>query len=209
MSKSKKNSKTSKSRKANTAKYDHPGRPMYDPSFPRTKEFTFTDFEVANGVNPKTGKGKECTTLTLRKWLKRDKARMGKSILVLLKGVTADPNSRKGLGRRAHLFSLRSKVNTTRTPRVTQDAPSDVSPETKSYEATKAALLADTSVPVTAPATPEPQPEVTPTPAPAPVEAVPAAVVEAAPIANETPAPAPQAEVTPAPSAEVAPAPQS
>lgn len=199
-----KNSKTNKA-----TKHEHPGRPMYDPSFPRSKEFTFTDFEVANGVNPKTGKGKECTTLTLRKWLKRDKARLGKSILVQLKGVTAEPNSRKGLGRRAHLFSLRSRVSVTRTPR-TQNAPTnDVSQSTKDYEATKAALLADTSVPVTAPVTPEPQPEVTPTPAPAPVEAVPAAVVEAAPIANETPAPAPQAEVTPAPSAEVAPAPQS
>lgn len=186
MSKNKRNSKATKA-----TKYDHPGRPMYDPSFPRTKEFTFTDFEIANGVNPKTGKGKECTTLTLRKWLKRDKAKVGHSVLVRIKGVTADPMSKKGLGRRAYLYSLRSKVNATRTPKAATPAPSDVSEATKSYEATKAALLSDTSVPVTAPA-PEPTPEVTPTPAPetAPVEAV----AETAPVANETPAPAPQPE---------------
>lgn len=206
--------KTNKNRKQakQTPQYDHPGRPMYDPKWPRAKEFTFRDLCEAQGMRF-TAKGKyvqgsgECTPLTMRKFLKRDKASRGHSVLVLL-DATADPNSRKGLGRKAHLYSLRNRVST-RTAKAPEATPADVSQSTKDYEATKAALLADTSVPVTAPVTPEatpaPAPEVTPTPAPE--VTAPAAVAETAPIANETPAP--QVEAAPAPVAETVPAPQS
>lgn len=168
-----------------------PGRPKYTPVIPRGK-FTFTDLEEANGVNTKTGKGKNCTTLTLRKWLKRELSNRRSGAIVLLKDVLADPNSKSGLGRKQYVYTRRAGVTAPKAaaPKATRKAKAtaDVSQSTQDYEATKAALLADTSVSV---ATPDP------TPAPAP-EATP----EAAPVAAD---PAPTAEATPEPVAETAP----
>ena len=76
----KKNSKS----KVNTAKkaiiekqYDRPGRPKYSPKFPKSKEWTFTDWMIANDIDTDSesktfGKGPLCSMLTLRKAIERD-----------------------------------------------------------------------------------------------------------------------------------------
>ena len=127
------------------------------------------------------------------------------SNIVILGGVTSEPNSEKGLGRRAYVYSLRvnapvnadvasstprkaRKVRKSRTATVT--APSDVSVETKRYEELKAILAtpsaplpvekpAEQPVTVTVPAV-----TITLTPEAAPVPVIPA---------DPAPAPAPEA----------------
>ena len=169
-----------------------PGRPQYTPVIPRGK-FTFTDFEEANGVattGKDKGKGDKCTTLTLRKWLKRDLARRSKSVIVHLKGVTDEPSSENGLGRKQYVYQRRSLAGNkptvkaapadTATAATADTAPEvtvDVSQATKDYEAQKAAL-GITAQAVTV--TPE---DIAPT-APAPVDEAPAV----APSAPESPA---------------------
>lgn len=173
-----------------------PGRPKYVPSLPTKKNWTFTDFEVANGVNPDTGKGDRCTTLTLRNWLsgdmyipvKNSSPRVNpKSLVVRAKDANGDfmlaePTAGK-LGRKQLVYTKRVGAiapKATKTPKATKDstpksAPAtDLSPETQDYEATKAALLG-TSVPL-GDAAPAPTPEVTPTPE------VAAPAAEAAPV---------------------------
>lgn len=152
-----------------------PGRPLYVPKFPRKKEWTLKDFCLANEVNPDTGKGPRCSKLTLIKWLGRDKARKGRSLVKRL-DHTAAPDSEKGLGRKAFLFSVREKMATdaadTETPAddSTPEATPAETPETSAYEAQKAALLGTAApvVDITTPA-PEATPEMTP------ADAVPAA----------------------------------
>lgn len=179
---SKKNSKkntaiatTPAAPKASKAPKGKPGRPLYAPKFPRKAEWTLKDFCVANEVDPETGKGPRCSKLTLIKWLGRDKARKGRSLVKRL-DHTASPDSEKGLGRKAFLFSLREKMtadasDTEITAPATDSAPetpapSDVSAETSAYEAQKAALLGSPTpvVDITTPAetTPEATPEMTP-----------------------------------------------
>jgi len=165
-----KNSKNEKSTRG-------PGRPSYEPRFPKSKEFTFADFAEANGIDLKTGKGEQCTPLTLRKWLKRDQATKGHSVLVLVKGVTADPQGKKGLGRRALVYSLRDKASATSKPHTTKGS---LSKATEKYEAQKAEIAtpeATVAVPVLN-VTPE-----APAPTPEP------------PVASETPTPAPETSV--------------
>lgn len=116
------------------------GRPLYVPKFPRKVEFTLKDFCVANEVDPVTGKGPRCSKLTLIKWLGRDKARKGRSLVKRLDHTSA-PDSEKGLGRKAFLFSLREKMATDTAPTTADVATADVSDETSAYEAQKAALL--------------------------------------------------------------------
>lgn len=158
-----------------------PGRPKYQPKFPRTDRWTFDDFEAANGVNPKTGKGENCTRLTLNKYLRRNLnilSEDGKTVLrsnpksdvVRLKDVLADPNSKKGLGRRQYVYTLRSKLagrpaRKNHKVHKTTDVTVDLSQATKDYEAAKAALL--TPDPVPAPAlTADPVPETACAPSP-------------------------------------------
>jgi hypothetical protein len=161
-----------------------PGRPKYTPKFPRSLRFTFGDLCVTNGVNPDTLKGDNCTGLTLRKYLKRDKARKGKSNIVMLKGQFGKPDSKDGLGKPPFLYCLRerladagvtpaAKSKASKKPLAKAKASSvtvplatvpdaapvvdAVSTATKDYEAQKAALLA-TPVPVVAISTPAPTP---------------------------------------------------
>lgn len=143
-----------------------PGRPQYEIKWPRGK-FTFTDLEVENGVNPETGKGKNCTTLTLRKGLKRDLAKRSHSVIAQLDGVLAEPNSKSGKGRKQLVYIRRVKTDAAKTHKgktkadVTVDISSTtdaVSQSTTDYEAQKAALLAPTPA-VTI--TPEPTPATT------------------------------------------------
>jgi hypothetical protein len=145
----------------NKAQNRGPGRPQYQIKWPKGK-FTFTDLETENGVNPNTGKGKECTTLTLRKGLKRDLAKRNRSEIVILKGVLAEPNSKNGLGRKQLVYARRvvadkfeakaksvapakDKAKSKPAPEVSTATPVDaVSKDTTDYEAQKAALLATT-----------------------------------------------------------------
>lgn len=175
-----------------------PGRPQFVPTLPKGK-FTFTDLELANGVNPKTGKGKDCTTLTLRKWLKRELNKRGHSAIVHLKDVLADPNGKHGLGRKQYVYTRRAGVSvkasapahapkatkaTKATRKTRKVAPvaapiavDSVSPATQDYEAKKAELLA----PVVSIA-------------PAPMVVAPPALVD-----KTDAAPAPEAEQAPVP----------
>lgn len=166
------------------------GRPKYNVKWPNRK-FTMADLMVANEVNPKTGKGKLCTKLTLVKALQRDMfmldAKTGKpdmerprrnSMIVRVKDETREPNSKTGLGRKTYVYIRREKV-----ANVTKDVTKDVtvaksSPKsTESYEAHKAALLA-------------PVVTIAPAPTPAPAEVAPVAE----PVAEVT-APAEQAVI--------------
>jgi hypothetical protein len=59
---------------------------------------------------PKTGKGKNCTTLTLRKWLKRELTNRRTGAVTILKDVLANPNSKTGLGRKQYVYQRRASV---------------------------------------------------------------------------------------------------
>jgi hypothetical protein len=144
--------------------------------------------------------------LTLRKNLKHDMFRSdgkvnSRSLVLEVKGVTAEPDSALGLGRRATLFRLRAiptvkakvvKAKVVKAKVVKAKAKVKTSPTAK-YEATKAALFAlpETTI-VTAPVAPAPVAE---TPAPAPEVEI--------PIANEAPA-APEAAPVQAPAETIA-----
>ena len=197
-----------------TVTHDHPGRPKYDLKWPTREEWTFQDLLETNGVetNPDSknyGKGEKCSLLTVRKNLKRDmyilNPKTGKvkrvnprSKAVLVKGVTAEPNSTTGLGRRAKVYCLRVnkgsvskpapkavKAVAPKAPRKarTVKTPGDAtSAATKTYEAIKDILAQPTPAPASVPA------------ASAPVaEPVPAAVTVPAVTIAPDPAPAPVA----------------
>lgn len=114
-----------KNKNAKQNKYTHPGRPRHSMRWPKSKQFTFTDIMDANGCDTKAGKhyGKKvgddgCAMLTLRKYMARDNQKKGHSEIVSVRGVTAEPNSESGLGRRANLYALRSKGVTPHVPAV-------------------------------------------------------------------------------------------
>ena len=202
--------------KKNTSKHNSPGRPKYTPIFPRTKEWTFTDLMEVNGIDTNSdhknfGKGPDCTMLTLRKFMARDSKKLGRSMIFKVRGVTCEPNSNTGLGRRAYLYSLRANAAVKRaaaapsTPRKAKSVEAngtpatDVSDATKQYEDLKNSLLAPSPVlvaPVLEPAIIEPATVIP--------EAV---IIPAVTIAPEAPIPAPAPVVpeAPAPVAEVAP----
>jgi len=110
-----------------------PGRPMAEISIP-SRKFTFADLVEAN---------EHVTPLTLRKFLKRDFARKGKSEIVLVKDETRESNSKKGLGRKTFVYIRRSKMNALKTA-IKSKVSVSIAPAkpTADYEATKAALLA-------------------------------------------------------------------
>lgn len=136
-------------------KQNGPGRPAYVPNFPRTDEWTFEDWCNANEVqtsrkSKRYGKGPKCTMLTLRKYLDRDMnvrdekgefvRRNSRSTIVMVKGVTADPNSAKGLGRRSLVYALREKAPKS----IAKDISTSDTPTSDALEQTKADLLAPT-----------------------------------------------------------------
>jgi hypothetical protein len=116
-----------------------PGRPMASIKVPNRK-FTFGDLVEANG---------HVTPLTLRKFLKRDAARKGKSAICLMKDEHREPNSKKGLGRKTFVYIPRAKLNALKTASKSKvsvplnDKPAKTpaaAPVSTSYEDTKAAL---------------------------------------------------------------------
>jgi len=142
-----------------------PGRPKYQPIFPKKDKWTFQDFCAANGVDTETGKG-NTTILTLRKYLKRDMFNAagnvkGSSIVMQVKGEFA--KTAKGtLGRKGFLYSLRNPVKTAKQPKVAkadvsvnvgkENTETPVSDATAAYEAKKAELLSPSETPVSDPA---------------------------------------------------------
>lgn len=135
------------------------GRPMANINIPNRK-FTFADLEEANS---------HVTPLTLRKFLKRDADRKGKSEIVLVKGETRAPQSKNGLGRKTFVYVRRAKVAKVTAPKAAVKAKAAKSPKAStkstSYEAKKAALLGDNqTAPVTAPVAPAPVTATAPTP---------------------------------------------
>ncbi len=130
------------------------GRPSYPIKWPNGK-FTMADLMVANGVNPKNGKGKLCTKLTLVKGLQRDMFMVGdngkpdtnrprrNSTIVRVKDETREPNSKSGLGRKTFVYIRRAKLVKGKdvTVNVGTKAKS-TAPKSEAYEAQKAALLA-------------------------------------------------------------------
>jgi hypothetical protein len=159
-----------KNKNANTNR--GPGRPAYEPKVPQSK-FTFADFMELNGVNFETGKGPNCSKLTLDKWLKRDKESKGKSMIVKL-DETREPNSKNGLGRKTYVYVRRSKLDTLKSAKVATGkskvsvnvgtaAPKarkakNVSAATSEYEAQKAALLVPAWAVTITPVEPAPEP---------------------------------------------------
>jgi hypothetical protein len=154
-----------------TVKHDGPGRPKYQPKLPRGK-FTMNELCQENGVSLKTGKGKNCSKLTLVKFVARELSNRRSGLVIKVKDETSEPNSRKGLGRKPFLFMRRPNA-------LKAAAKSDVSVNlntTAEYEATKAALgISGTPTP----ATPE-----APVASPAPVAEVTAPVAETTPVAE-------------------------
>lgn len=130
-----------------------PGRPAYQVKWP-TGKFTFTQLMERNGVNPKTGKGKDCTRLTLYKHL-QVATKGTKSEIVRIKDETRKPNSKTGMGRKAFVYIRREKLNGMKAAsksRVSVKLNNKANDNTSaSYEATKAALLAPTPAPTPAP----------------------------------------------------------
>lgn len=92
-----------------------PGRPKYEPRFPKTLNWTMVDWMEANEIetnraSKKFGKGPKCSLLTLNKFKAKDAKHKNRSMIVKLKDVTADPNSKSGLERKQLVYSLRSRI---------------------------------------------------------------------------------------------------
>lgn len=113
-----------------------PGRPMAAIKLPNRK-FTFADLCEAN---------EHVTPLTLRKFLKRDAARLGKSQVVLVKNETRDPDSKKGLGRKTFVYISRARKATLKNMAKSRVSVS-LNNTSESYEKTKEAL-AQPSTPI-------------------------------------------------------------
>lgn len=75
------------------------GRRRYTPTIPKGK-FSFAQF-----VTAQDGK---CTPLTLRQFLARDKAKQGRSEVILLK-EKGDSSNKNGLGRKTFLYMSRAR----------------------------------------------------------------------------------------------------
>lgn len=175
----------SKNKNKSTVANNGPGRPRFTPKIPQGR-FTLRKFCEFNGVNPDTGKGDNCSRLTLIQFINRDAAeKKNKSVLVKLPD-TVKPHGEKGLGRKAFLYCRREKLATlntkdsTKAPKAKASKVSvDVGTSTADYEAQKAALLAPTPAVDITPTAPEETPAVAP-------EAAPAEVAPAAETVTET-----------------------
>jgi hypothetical protein len=113
-----------------------PGRPKAEIKWP-AKRFTFADLCDANYTDFETGKGLKKpdgslgpTKLTLRKSMDRDmfhviesgknkgkvdKSKARRNSLVVLTDETREPSSEAGLGRKAFVYVLRSRLDTLKT----------------------------------------------------------------------------------------------
>ena len=155
-----------KTKTENTTQYENPGRPRYEMKFPTGAEWTFVQLMKRNGVdtvkrlangkdNPNYGKGENCTMLTLRKnldfciYAKTAKGKVSKrkgidpnSIVVPVEGVTAEPDSDSGLGRRATLYRLRAVPAKDHSAEIAA-APVATAPKTRKPRKSKATVTAE------------------------------------------------------------------
>ena len=187
--------------------HEHPGRPRYEMKYPKAAEWTFTQLMRVNGVNTEKGskdfgKGANCTMLTLRKNLdhvmyvcgadgkiKQPKKLSAHSFVVPVTGVTAEPDSESGLGRRAKLFRLRSVAakdhSLDKAPRKARKVNSEVAEVIAAAQeiiATETAIQIAPAAPVVAPVIPT-----VPTPS-VPVQTSETVIVTDAPeVAHNTP----------------------
>ncbi len=175
-------------------KQSGPGRPRYSPKFPAKLRWTMLDFQLRNGVNPTTGKGDNCSKLTLVKFLADQLRNTRSGLIVKLKGETTAPSSDSGLGRKAFLYTLRSRKDevTAKTATVKPKAKKALDTASKStvsvkiapapsYEETKAALGLTAPVAEAAPEPVAPAPMPTAETAPGPTEPT---ASEVAPVAS-------------------------
>lgn len=176
-------------------KRNGPGRPAYEPKFPAKLKWTMADFCRRNEVDTETGKGPNCSKLTLVKFLKKDLKNRRSGLVGKLKDETAPPDSDSGLGRRSLLYFLRARADeieakaeakpARKSNGLKTAAKSPVSVKlstTADYEATKAALGIDTPAPTAtepAPTAPLVSVPIVAEPTPTPVAVTPAATVEA------------------------------
>ena len=85
-----------------------PGRPAYEPVYPKHTPFSFREFCLAQGMEFKVRSGKyikgtgTCTPLTLRKFM----GNRGCPVIEV-NGLYAEPLSKNGLGRKAFMLALR------------------------------------------------------------------------------------------------------
>ena len=225
------NTKNKNKKQARTVKHNSPGRPKYALRLPTRKEFTFQDILESNGVeiDPKSkgyGKGGECSLLTVRKGLKRDMYILHpktkkilrvnpRSRVCLVKGVTSEPNSTTGLGRRSLVYCLRVNKDSVSKPAAKAVAPAAVkaavAPKTTAPKAVRTPRAPKSQTPTAdtldlihdALAAPDPVAPVSPVIEQAPVALTVPAIVIAPPVAAPEAAPVAPAPVA-AESAEAA-----
>ena len=195
--------KNKSKKQINTAKHNHPGRPRHILALPSREEFVFQDICK---VNP------DCSLLTCRKGLKRDMYILHpktnkilrvnpRSRVCLVKGVTSEPNSTTGLGRRALVYCLRVNKGSVSKPAAPKAA---VAPKTTAPKAVRTPRAPKSQTPTAdtldlihaALAAPDPVALAAPVIEQAPVAlTVPAIVIAPAPV----PEAAPEAPIAPAP----------
>jgi hypothetical protein len=206
-----------------------PGRPKYQPKFPRKLEWTFQDFMETNSVeiNPDSarygkstlpkGEKNRCTKLTLIKYLDadlfiREEAKKGKrgeivkanskSLVVRLTDIFAGNE----LGRKGFMYCLRDRLNERKpvTPpaeaqKAIKRAKANRKPRAKSTQTDLSPATKQYEEIKTILSTPTPAPEVAPTVTPVSVPVATAPAPES--VVVPTPTPAPVAE-TPTPTVE-------
>ena len=98
-----------------------PGRPAYEPVYPKHTPFSFREFCLAQGMEFKARSGQyikgtgTCTPLTINKHL----GKRGCPV-VQIESMYAEPLSNKGLGRKAYMYQLRDGFTPEKTVAVTR-----------------------------------------------------------------------------------------
>lgn len=93
-----------------------PGRPPYEPIYPKHTPFSFREFCLAQGMEFKARSGQyikstgTCTPLTLRKFMDNRGCPV-----VEVPGLYAEPLSKRGLGRKAFMLALRDGFTPAKT----------------------------------------------------------------------------------------------
>jgi hypothetical protein len=117
-------------------KTNGPGRPSYDESrgmaFPKHRPFSFREYCSAQGMEFRKSDGKyikgtgRCTPLTLRKYMDTRGCPV-----IEAKGIFAEPLSKKGLGRKAFMLTLRDGFTPKNSVEVTRvSRPVEAKPDT-------------------------------------------------------------------------------
>ena len=93
-----------------------PGRPSYQPVFPKHTPFSFRELCMAQGMEFTIREGKhikktgECTPLTLRKFMD-----IKGCPIIQVQGLFAEPLGKKGMGRKSFMLALKDGFIPTKT----------------------------------------------------------------------------------------------